>query len=140
MTRRTALISAATLAVLAAACGGGSKANRGGGDGGGGGAPCRPTGTIEHITAKNIAFNTTCMAAPAGQAFVINFENQDAGTSHTVSIYTDANASTTLFKGDVVVGPVQHTYRVSPLKAGTYFFRCDIHPDQMNGTFVVAAG
>jgi plastocyanin len=131
------LIGVAVLTLLATACGGGSKA---GSTPSGGGAPCKPTGTIEHITAKNISFSTKCLAAPAGQAFVINFENQDAGTSHTFSIYTDSSASTTLFKGDIVVGPVQHTYHVSPLMAGTYFFRCDIHPEQMNGTFVVAAG
>jgi len=38
---------------------------------------------------------------------------------------------------DVITGPAKTTYDVQPLKAGTYFFQCDIHPQQMNGTFVV---
>ena len=29
------------------------------------------------------------------------------------------------------------TYDVPALEPGTYFFRCDVHPGQMTGTFVV---
>jgi FtsP/CotA-like multicopper oxidase with cupredoxin domain len=40
--------------------------------------------------------------------------------------------------GDVVAGPTVTTYHVPELQPGTYFFRCDIHPDTMHGTFVAA--
>ena len=56
---------------------------------------------------------------------------------HDVAIYTNSSATTTLFKGAVVTGPTTTTYHVPALKAGTYYFRCDIHPTQMTGTFVV---
>lgn len=55
---------------------------------------------------------------------------------HNIAIYTDEGASNNLFRGDLVSGPATVTYKVPPLKAGTYYFRCDIHP-QMSGAFVV---
>ena len=85
----------------------------------------------------NVKFDKSCLAAPAGQAFTITFNNQDAGVPHDVAIYTNSSATTTLFKGAVVTGPTTTTYHVPALKAGTYYFRCDIHPTQMTGTFVV---
>ncbi len=40
------------------------------------------------------------------------------------------------FTGEIVNGPEVVTYRVNALQAGTFDFRCDVHP-QMRGTFVV---
>jgi len=38
----------------------------------------------------------------------------------------------------VGTGPRQVEYGfVAPTAPGNYFFRCDVHPDQMTGTFVV---
>ena len=39
---------------------------------------------------------------------------------------------------DTLVGPGSVTYQVDALPAGSYFFRCDVHPTQMTGTFVIA--
>jgi plastocyanin len=61
----------------------------------------------------------------------------DPGVAHNISIYTDETAATSLFTGDLVTGPNTATYKVGALKAGTYFFRCDVHPTTMTGTFVV---
>jgi nitrite reductase (NO-forming) len=104
---------------------------------GGGTAACAPTGAHLKISAMNAAFDTDCLAAPAGQPFTIVFDNMDPGIPHNVSIYTDSSASTNLFKGDLVTGPKTVTYKVSALKPGTYYFRCDVHPTTMFGTFVV---
>ncbi|HEX7163772.1 MAG TPA: cupredoxin domain-containing protein [Trebonia sp.] len=100
-------------------------------------ASCAPSGTSLQVSAMNVKFDKSCLAAPAGQAFTITFNNQDAGVPHDVAIYTNSSATTTLFKGAVVTGPTTTTYHVPALKAGTYYFRCDIHPTQMTGTFVV---
>jgi nitrite reductase (NO-forming) len=100
-------------------------------------AACTPSGTSLKIAAKNTAFDTNCLAAPAGKAFTIEFDNQDPGIPHNVSIYTDSSASSPLFTGEMVIGPGKTTYKVGPLDAGTYFFRCDVHPTTMTGTFVV---
>jgi nitrite reductase (NO-forming) len=104
---------------------------------GSGTAACAPSGTALKISATNVTFDTDCLAAPAGQPFTITFDNMDPAIPHNISIYTDSSATTNLFKGDLVTGPKTVTYEVGALKPGTYFFRCDVHPTTMFGTFVV---
>ena len=53
-------------------------------------------------------------------------------------MYRDASAAEALFTGDLITGPKTVTYHVSALPAGSYFFRCDAHPQQMTGTLVVS--
>jgi hypothetical protein len=53
------------------------------------------------------------------------------------AIFTDAGAAKSLFTGALVMGPKTITYQVPALPSGTYYFRCDVHPTQMFGTFVV---
>lgn len=98
---------------------------------------CKPSGTTLELSAQNATFDTDCLAAPAGKPFTIVFDNTDPGVPHNVAIYTDSSASTVLFKGDVVSGPLKVTYHVDALDPGTYYFRCDVHPTTMTGTFVV---
>jgi plastocyanin len=95
--------------------------------GGGGGA----TGSALHISAQNIAFNTNHLEAPAGQAFVLEFDNNDPGIPHNVEI-KDANG-TSVFKGQIITGPATTSYQVPALAAGSYTFVCDVHPN-MTGT------
>ena len=78
------------------------------------------------------------LAAPADEPFEILFNNQDQGLPHNVAIYTDSSAAEVLFQGETFAGPDEQTYQVDPLQAGDFFFRCDVHPTQMTGTFVVA--
>jgi plastocyanin len=103
-------------------------------------APCSPKGTKLNLTAAGIAFDPTCLAAPADTAFTVTFENKDVGTPHNVHIFSadpaqDPNAQS-LFMGDLVTGIDTATYQVFALPAGTYYFHCDVHPSQMFGTFV----
>ena len=104
---------------------------------GGSGASCSPHGTRVAVMAQNSAFSDSCLAAPANTPFTIAFMNMDPGVPHNVSIFTDSTATTNLFTGKIVPGPVTINYRVPALKRGTYYFRCDVHPTQMYGTFVV---
>jgi nitrite reductase (NO-forming) len=106
--------------------------------GGGTTAACQPSGTELSISAMNSVFDTDCLAAPAGKPFTIMLDNMDPGIPHNVSIYTDDSATSALFTGDLVTGPDTITYEVDALEPGTYFFRCDVHPTTMTGTFVVA--
>ena len=108
-----------------------------------GNTPCAPSGTALKVSALNTMFNVSCLAAPAGQAFTIAFNNQEAlgGPPHNVSIYTadpaaDSNAKS-LYQGKLIDAGQSIVYSVPALAAGTYYFNCVIHPQQMSGTFVV---
>jgi plastocyanin len=57
--------------------------------------------------------------------------------NHNLTIYTDASASETVFRGDAVALGDAHTFHVPALAKGLYFFRCDIHPLPMTGVVVV---
>ncbi|MGH3181198.1 MAG: cytochrome c oxidase subunit II [Streptosporangiaceae bacterium] len=100
-------------------------------------AACTPSGTALSLTAHNIHYSTSCLAAPAGKPFTITFHNQDSGVPHNVAIYTSSSATKALFRGQIVTGVTTVTYHVPALPAGTYYFRCDVHPTAMHGTFVV---
>ncbi|HEY7281470.1 MAG TPA: cytochrome c oxidase subunit II [Actinomycetota bacterium] len=105
---------------------------------------CSPNGTDLKIDAvPTIKFDTDCLAAPANQAFTIDFTNKDTtGIPHNVALYTkDPTQGGTLLGGatgisDTVTAPGSTTYKVDGLKPGTYYFQCDVHT-VMNGQFVV---
>lgn len=99
---------------------------------------CSPAGRRLQVMAMSSAFDATCLAAPAGRPFVIVFDNMDAGIPHNVAIYTDESAAESLFVGEIYTGPDVAKYEVPTIEAGTYVFRCDVHPTTMTGTFVVA--
>jgi plastocyanin len=96
-----------------------------------------PAGPIVQVQAKNGAFDTDELTAPAGVKFTIVFQNDDPGVPHNVAIYLDPSASSSLFHGPEILGPKTVNYSIPTLQPGTYFFRCDVHPATMTGTFVV---
>src|SRR6266540_4891167 len=105
-------------------------------EGGGGG----PAVTVSLI-AKDIAFDKTKLSVPAGNPFAIAFDNQDAGIQHDVQIFDNEGfTGTPLLNGEIVTGPAKVTYEAPALESGTYFFHCTVHPAQMHGTILAAAG
>jgi len=91
-------------------------------------------GTTLELTAAAISYDTKDLAAPADAAFVIRFNNTDAGTPHNVEI-KDAN-NQSVFKGEIFSGAAVKDYQVPALAAGTYQFVCSVHPN-MTGTLKV---
>jgi len=113
----------------------------GDGDGDTGPAPCEPDGTelaiVAPVGAVADGFDTDCLAAPTGEAFTIDFDNQDTGVPHNVSIYADESAAQEYFVGEIITGPDQIMYEPDPIDdTGVFYFHCDVHPN-MNGAFVV---
>jgi plastocyanin len=107
-------------------------------------APTTSTPAGQSITidliAKNIAFNMSTITVPAGAEVTVNFDNQDSGIPHNFAVYTDSSATTSIFMGQIITGPATATYKfTAPTTPGNYFFRCDVHPTIMTGTFVVTA-
>jgi plastocyanin len=112
--------------------GGGGGQGGGGGGGGGGGSPAVT------VTASGIAFDTSTIDLQADQPSTIHFVNEDNATQHNIAIYPSADdLANFLFRGEPITGPSETDYAVDPLKAGTYYFQCDIHPT-MNGTVNVS--
>jgi plastocyanin len=114
--------------------GGGGGGGQGGGQGGGGGGEATPS----TVTASNIAFDTSTIDLPAGEASTIQFVNDDAGVQHNIAIYPSADdLANVLFRGEIITGPDEIDYAIDPLEAGEYYFQCDIHPT-MSGTVSVS--
>jgi hypothetical protein len=88
------------------------------------------------ISARDLAFSTSTLAAPADEPFQIAFDNQE-GAPHNVAIYLDSSASRKVFGSEPFSGPRVVVYDVPALAAATYFFRCDVHPD-MTGQLTTA--
>jgi hypothetical protein len=109
--------------------------------------PCFPTGTTSlTLTAPSGAsgsgFSTQCLAVRPDEPFSVALSNQDQAP-HNFAIYTNSQA-TDLLGGaksatDIVPPGAGTTYQVKGLPEGTYFFRCDVHPTTVTGTFVVTA-
>ena len=121
------------IALLLAACGAGGGSTTSGAP-----AACAKadaSGAIK-LTAKDISFSSPCMQGPANSPLTIEFTNAD-GMPHDVAVYTNSSKSQELFRGELVTGPGKTvTYKLPPLKPGSYFYECTEHPS-MTGTLTI---
>jgi plastocyanin len=99
--------------------------------------PSAPGETVIQLRASNLAFDKTSLSAAANQPVNVQFENADAGVLHNFALYNNASASQKIFGGELSTGPTTVNYKFTAPAAGTYFFRCDVHPDTMKGSFAV---
>ncbi len=91
-----------------------------------------------YLEAKNIAFNRSTITVPAGVIVMVHFTNDDAGVDHNFAVYTDSYYTNSIFIGSAIAGVSSTTYTfTAPSTPGTYYFRCDYHPQYMTGSFVV---
>jgi plastocyanin len=88
-----------------------------------------------HIAAKGLKFDRKTLHALATTQVTVTLDNKD-GVPHNFSVYQDKTAATVVFRGDVENDRKSHEYRFTSPSAGSYYFRCDVHPD-MHGTLVV---
>jgi plastocyanin len=100
-----------------------------------GGSPAASAGPADlSISAKDLVFNPSAADVPAGRPFTIAFDNQESAP-HNIQIARDPSfaANQILFTGEVVSSQ-KVNYSVPALAAGTYPFRCEVHPNML-GTF-----
>ena len=91
-----------------------------------------------NLIAQALSFDMKTIVVPPGATVTINFNNKDPGILHNFALYTDSSAKTSIFVGNFVTGPGTTVYTFkAPTKVGTYFFRCDVHPTTMTGSFIV---
>jgi plastocyanin len=106
------------------------------GGGGGGGATGGPAAVT--VIAQNLSFSLKSITVSSGVEVTVTLDNRDAGVLHNIAFYTSRAATTKIFGGKLTTGPAVDTEKfTAPSTPGTYYFHCDVHPDQMNGTFIV---
>jgi plastocyanin len=135
--RRAGLLTVAISAILAlAACSSSPSSEPSeSGTGGGGGTVTVADGAAT-ITADNLEFDANVIQATAGEDFTITLVNNDSAP-HNWSLYSEEGGET-IVTGDTADPGATVTVDVSGLDEGTYFFKCDIHPE-MNGSVEVSA-
>jgi len=103
-------------------------------------SPAGPTGVTVSLVAQNTAFQPTTLTFPAGAHVTVNFDNKDAQTTHNFVLFGGPDASSAaLFTGTIITGPATTQYTFTAPGPGTYFFHCEVHPQQMTGTVTVTA-
>jgi len=90
-------------------------------------------GSSVKVAARSLAFDVKKLSVPAGKSFKLEFDNQDSGTPHNVSILESKGSASALFRMAPIPGPQKVTWSVPPIAAGKYFFQCDVHPTTMIG-------
>lgn len=124
MKRLLATLALATVALAAAAC----STNAGGpATPAPSAGPADPNAPV--ITAKDLKFDQAEVVVPAGKAFQLTFTNNESAP-HNVAIYKDSSASEKISVGEIFSNGTK-VQDVPALEAGTYFFRCDVHPDMV---------
>jgi plastocyanin len=98
------------------------------------------TGQTVPVIAKNVLFDLKEIRVTPGGQVRVRLDNQDAGVRHNIAFYKSATDITPVSSGSVGLTfeglAVDDTVFAIPT-AGSYFFRCDVHPTIMTGTFVV---
>lgn len=140
--RRAAALGISALLILAlAACGtpdngGGNGGTDDDGNGGGnGGTTATVSGGTVEITADEMAFDAEVIEAPAGEAFTIVLTNLE-NVPHNLSVYTEEGGDEIAIGGIINEGQTDEI-EVPALEPGEYFFVCDLHFAEMQGTLVV---
>lgn len=96
-----------------------------------------PTGdSTLKVVGKDIAFDRTELVANSG-AIQIEFDNQDNAIPHNFHVFRgNGSSGESIDLTTITSGPVVQRLDLQ-LEAGTYFFQCDVHPNQMKGTLAV---
>jgi plastocyanin len=84
-----------------------------------------------------LLIQASLLAAEAGRPFTLTFHNKEA-VSHNVTIFEGADANSQIvFQGKITPGPRVIDYQVPALQQGRHFYRCDVHPNAMQGQLIV---
>lgn len=92
--------------------------------------------TAEIAMVPSILFDRNELTIPADTDVTVTADNRDQAVSHNFAVYTDESAAEDLGKTEICSGPCVDEVTLN-LPAGEYFFRCDVHPNQMTGTLIV---
>ncbi len=112
-----------------------------GGDGGNGGPTPPPSNPFRVVATDNKFDKAEIVAGPNAEITVTLVNNGAA--KHNIH-FLDKQGGATLAdgaQGEIIDGGgIETKLTFTTPGAGDYYFLCDLHPDQMNGTFKVAEG
>jgi glucose/arabinose dehydrogenase/plastocyanin len=97
---------------------------------------CPPVTAQPSVVSEDNAFDTTCIAVPAGEEVALTLENRDR-FAHNLSVYRSEGGEA-FFTGEYLAGFQETVYKIGAVEAGEWYFRCDIHPS-MEGIYIAAA-
>ena len=98
------------------------------------GATAAVTNGIVELSADDLEFDASVIEAPAGEPFTIVFTNNET-EPHNVALFVSEGGES-IVAGDIIGEGETDEVEVEGLSAGTYYFRCDVHPE-MEGSIVV---
>jgi cytochrome c oxidase subunit II len=98
---------------------------------------CPSHGPALSIVAKDISWNTNCLAAPPQAPLSITVANQDAGIDHNFAIYDSFSQTKKFFQTGRFAGVSTKSFQLPTLPPGRYYFQCDVHGPSMSGVFIV---
>jgi plastocyanin len=127
---RTVALLVAAVAIALSGCGGGAVAADTPSSG-------NPPGPYVVLAARDIAFDTGELLAPANTAFTIVFDNREAVPHNVAMDRLQGGQASRVFNGAVFSGPATRWYAVPALAPGEYTFLCQVHPS-MTGRLVAA--
>ena len=78
------------------------------------------------VVAKDYKFDTATLAMTAGDPTLIHFTNLDS-EQHDIAIFPNKDSSDAMFDGENIARG-STVYDVPAFDAGTYYFKCTIHP------------
>ncbi len=96
--------------------------------------PTEAPGTTT-VTATDNKFDKTALNAAAGQELTVDFKNAGK-VPHNIH-FLDKKGGTSVAATDIITGGQSATLKFTPATAATYYFQCDVHPDQMFGALTV---
>lgn len=88
------------------------------------------------LSAKDLKFDKDKFTVPAGSQVTLTFVNEEA-VPHDFALFENEDAENELFRGDMVTDDTIVYEFEAPTEPGTYFFRCNVHPTDMVGDFIV---
>jgi plastocyanin len=99
------------------------------------GGPAASGAVVTVVATSSTKFDTPKLTTAADKPFTLVFDNQDSSAPHNV-ILTNPDGSNVQMGGDTnfFVGPGKREYQIGALKAGSYPFHCQVHPQAMTGT------
>jgi plastocyanin len=85
---------------------------------------------------SSIRFDRAELTISANTDVTITADNTETGVPHSFSVYRTSAAQENLGKTDICTAPCTNVVTLN-LPPGEYFFRCEVHPQQMTGTLIV---